>query len=121
MSNRASRDLQSRARHGAGLLVVLLGLLFAVAMPTLALAASTPDTTGGTPIAASEDATPAPAATSEPGEPGSGGTGSAWERTSSSPAESAAPLLLGAVVLVILVVFIAISFGEPAEGRTKAH
>lgn len=118
MSNRVHRDPQTRARRGAGVLVVLLGLLFVVALPTVALAATSPDTTGGAPIAASEGATPAPAATSEPVE---GGTGAGWERTSPAPAESLAPLLLGAVVLVILVVFIAMSFGEPAEGRSKAH
>lgn len=121
MADRGARHSLSRARRGLGLLIVLLGLLLVVAVPAVALASTTSDTTGGGTIAASGDATPAPAASSEPGEPGSTETGSTWVRTAPEPADSLAPLALGAVVLVILVWFIAMSFAEPAEARPKPH
>jgi plastocyanin len=49
------------------------------------------------------------------GEPGTEGAPSNWVRSTPSPADSMVPLLLGAVVLVILVVFMAIAVSESAE------
>jgi hypothetical protein len=103
----------------------MLGLLLAVSVPSVVLAASGSGTAAGSDrtalVSATTDATPAPAASSQPGEPGTGDTGSGWVRTSPSPAESLAPLALGAVVLVILGVLIAMSFGESSEAKPTGH
>ncbi len=120
-----TRQLLTRARRRTGVLVVMLGLMLAAALPSIVLATTASATAGSSDaapiVAATTDATPAPAATPKPGEPGSTETGAAWVRTSPTPAESLAPLLLGAVVLVILVVLIAMSFGESTEARSTGR
>jgi hypothetical protein len=102
MVDRAPRDLPARARHGARVLVVMLGLLLVLAVPAVV-------------VAAEAGASAAPAATSNPGEPGSGDTGTGWVRKTPSASESLVPIMLGGVVLVILVVVIAMSTGESAK------
>jgi hypothetical protein len=120
MADRVARHPLTRARRRAGGLIVLLGLLFAVAVPSVALAATTARATGDTTVAAATEATPAPAATPKPGETGTP-DGGGWDPASADPFASLAPLMLGAVVLVILVVFIAMSFGESTEARSPGH
>ena len=115
-----TRQLLTRARRGTGVLVLLLGLLLAAALPSVVLAASASGTTGATLAAATTDATPAPDATPKPGEPGTTEAGG-WDPSSDDPFAALAPLMLGAVVLVILVVFIAMSFGESTEARSPGH
>jgi hypothetical protein len=102
MADRVPRHLVTRVRHGARVLVVVVGLVLALAVPAAVMAADPAATT-------------APASTVAPGGQGSSGTATTWVRATRSPSETVAPLLLGGVVLVILVGFIAMSFGEKAE------
>jgi hypothetical protein len=102
MADRVPRHLVTRVSHGARVLVVLVGLVLALAVPAVV-------------IAADPAATAAPASSAAPGDQGSSGTAATWVRTSPSPAASLAPLLLGGVVLVILVSLIAVSFREGSE------
>jgi len=120
MADREPRHLLTRARRRAGGLIVLLGLVLAFTVPSMVLAATASGTAGDTLAAATTDATPAPAATPKPGEPGTTDTGG-WDPTTDEPFAALAPLMLGAVVLVILVVFIAMSFGESTEARSTEH
>ena len=99
MVSRAPRHQPARARHGARVLVVLLGLLLVLGVPAAV-------------VAAESGATPAPAASANPGEPGSGETGTSWITSTPSPAESLVPIMLGAVVLVILVSLMAMTPGD---------
>ena len=66
-------------------------------------------------MAATNEATPAPVASANPGEGGTGEGGTSWITETPTPAESLVPVALGGVVLVILVVLIATTSANPSE------